>query len=206
VNAKELLIHVPFNQFLSSYCSLTVCVYNSSQNIEGWSDLNTDEDVSKLRESRSTCIELSDDELSDDESACTMQDTTNTDKQQRKTTCWKIMTFENFVKEAWTKIQKLDPMYQPSLVWTEIVSFIKGSYEALNSPNGYLSLEEYEQLGRKMAPMFTGKRRKIYEMFLKYEHFKKQQFFIDEADITRNMYFKYVFFSFYTPVFRQDVL
>ena len=46
--------------------------------------------------------------------------------------------------------------YQPSLIWTEIVSFIKGSVEALQSPTGSLERAQYLELGRKRAPNFMG--------------------------------------------------
>ena len=46
--------------------------------------------------------------------------------------------------------------YQPSLIWTEIVSFIKGSSEALSSDRGYLEMAQYLELGRKRAPNFQG--------------------------------------------------
>lgn len=157
--------------------------------------------MSKLRDGSPGPIELSDDEVSDDssddDSTVMVHREPKTERKQDKSTSQKIMTYGSFVNEAWKKIRKEDSLCHPSLVWTEIVSFIKGSYEALNSPNGYLNLEEYERLGRKMAPMFTGDRKKIYEIFLKYEHFKKENCFIDEADVTRAIYDKCVFLLFY---------
>ena len=51
--------------------------------------------------------------------------------------------------------------YHPSLVWTEIMSFIKGSFAALSQQRGFLDKDNYEQLGRKQAPNFTGSRDKV---------------------------------------------
>lgn len=51
--------------------------------------------------------------------------------------------------------------YHPSLVWTEIMSFIKGSFASLTKRKGHLDKESYEQLGRKQAPNFTGSRDKV---------------------------------------------
>ena len=51
--------------------------------------------------------------------------------------------------------------YHPSLVWMEIMSFLKGSYMALTSERGYLDLDTYHQVGRKEAPNFTGDRQKV---------------------------------------------
>ena len=46
--------------------------------------------------------------------------------------------------------------YHPSLIWTEIISFIKGSVEALQSENGFLERKQYFDLGKKRAPNFLG--------------------------------------------------
>ncbi len=46
--------------------------------------------------------------------------------------------------------------YHPSLIWIEIISFIKGSVEALLSPTGCLERAQYLELGRKRAPNFMG--------------------------------------------------
>ena len=52
--------------------------------------------------------------------------------------------------------EKLAALYHPSLIWTEIVSFIKGSVEALQSTKGFLERDQYMELGRKRAPNFLG--------------------------------------------------
>ena len=55
----------------------------------------------------------------------------------------------------------------------EIVSYIKGSAEALDSPTGKLSLEQYLEVGRKRAPNFTADtRRQVFKIFLQYEREK----------------------------------
>ena len=66
--------------------------------------------------------------------------------------------------------------------------FIKGSFEALSKPNGYLEKPEYFKLGRKRAPNFTYGREDIYAVFLRYEHFKKQHSFFDETDLVHNIF------------------
>jgi hypothetical protein len=53
--------------------------------------------------------------------------------------------------------------YHPSLVWTEIMSFIKGSFASLTKRKGFLDKDSYQQLGRKQAPNFTGSRDKVRE-------------------------------------------
>jgi hypothetical protein len=41
-----------------------------------------------------------------------------------------------------------------ALAWCDIVSYIKGSAEAVRTPTGRLTLEQYQGVGRKRAPNF----------------------------------------------------
>ena len=77
----------------------------------------------------------------------------------------KEVSYEIFL-QLWPEINKPHSGYHPSLVWTEIISFIKGSFEALNTPKGYLSKEQYIDIGRKRAPNFNGERDKVKTIFL----------------------------------------
>lgn len=53
------------------------------------------------------------------------------------------------------------------------MSYIKGSAEAMDTPNGRLSLEQYLEVGRKRAPNFSkDTRRLVYSVYLKYEREK----------------------------------
>ena len=55
----------------------------------------------------------------------------------------------------------------------EVCSFLKGSSEAMDSPDGKLSLDSYLEVGRKRAPNFTADtRREVYPIFAKYEREK----------------------------------
>ncbi len=55
----------------------------------------------------------------------------------------------------------------------EICSFLKGSAEAMDSPDGTLSLERYLDIGRKRAPNFTADtRHEVYPIFERYEREK----------------------------------
>ena len=55
----------------------------------------------------------------------------------------------------------------------EIVSYIKGSAEAMQNPTGKLTLEQYLEVGRKRAPNFTADtRRQVFDVFLQYERDK----------------------------------
>jgi hypothetical protein len=87
---------------------------------------------------------------------------------------------------------------EPSIVFREIVSFIKGSSEALDSADGYLSRAEYLGLGSKMAPTFTkaevdddtsrGGRAEAYDLFLRYEAWKAAYNAYDVMDAVRHIF------------------
>lgn len=102
----------------------------------------------------------------------------------------------------WPNIRKGFEQYHPSLVWMEIISFIKGSYEALVHKNGYLDRRDYILQGKKKAPNFSGERETIYDIFLKYRHFLKQRFWFDEADVVRNIFCRFLIsFKLFTIFF-----
>ncbi|CAL1538728.1 unnamed protein product [Lymnaea stagnalis] len=97
-------------------------------------------------------------------------------------------TYEIF-SEIWPKVtKKIQIDCHPSLVWTEIMSFIKGSFEALYTEKGYLEKNQYLELGRKRAPNFSGDRTQVYEVFLRYHSYKQQHFLFDEADLVFKVY------------------
>ena len=99
------------------------------------------------------------------------------------------VTYQVFKNELWramTQKKKVD--YHPSLVWTEIISFIKGSVESLHNEKRHITLEEYQTIGNKRAPSFTADRKTIYELFLAYECIKRSLGMFDEADVVHHIY------------------
>ena len=99
------------------------------------------------------------------------------------------VTYFVFTSELWPKMTRKTRMQcHPTLVWTEIRSFIKGSAEALHSEDGYLALEEYLELGRKRAPNFTSDREAVYALFQTYQHIKSSLGMFDEADVVHHLY------------------
>ncbi|CAB4029118.1 TPR and ankyrin repeat-containing 1-like [Paramuricea clavata] len=99
------------------------------------------------------------------------------------------ITYQVFKNELWRKMTKKKKVdYHPSLVWTEIISFIKGSVEALHSDSGYITWEEYQTIGKKRASSFTADRETIYELFLAYKRIKRSEGMFDEADVVHNIY------------------
>ncbi|KAK3248344.1 hypothetical protein CYMTET_42187 [Cymbomonas tetramitiformis] len=75
-----------------------------------------------------------------------------------------------------------------TLVWTEIVSFIKGSAEALDAPGGRLGLAEYEALGVKRSPNFVGRREDVYTLYEQYERLKAAARAYDLCDVVSHIH------------------
>ena len=157
--------------------------------IQGWTDGDGPLSILPLLQEDSD-EESDSDEEEEEEGLEDDQDNLNQNRQNRKRIPpRREMTYELFSESIWPHMNKgIGKKYHPSLVWTEIMSFIKGSYEALSKPTGYLEKEEYFYLGRKRAPNFSGEREHIYTLFKRYEHARKQKFLFDETDLVRNVY------------------
>ncbi|XP_060036551.1 TPR and ankyrin repeat-containing protein 1 isoform X2 [Erinaceus europaeus] len=97
------------------------------------------------------------------------------------------VTFEVFTNEIWPKMIKGKTSYNPALIWKEIKSFLKGSFEALSSPEGILTEEAYKKLGRKRSPNFKEDRSKIYNLFCLYQQIRSQKGYFDEEDVLYNL-------------------
>lgn len=94
-----------------------------------------------------------------------------------------FITYSIFANKFWPQMIKGKCPYNPALVWKEIKSFLKGSFEALNSPQGILTEEEYKKLGRKRSPNFKEDRSEIYQLFLRYQQIRSQGGYFDEEDV-----------------------
>ncbi|XP_077160160.1 TPR and ankyrin repeat-containing protein 1 isoform X2 [Paroedura picta] len=97
------------------------------------------------------------------------------------------VTYGVFANEIWPKMVKGKCPYNPALVWKEIKSFLKGSIEALSSPQGILTEEEYKKLGRKRSPNFKEDRSEIYQLFCVYQQIKSRRGYFDEEDLLYNL-------------------
>ena len=136
-----------------------------------------------------------DESSSEDEEDYT--DKGHTIKQQSTTSAsgklWKKVDSTYFCEVLWQKVAKGicdSKKVSPLLVWIEIKSFIKGSFQALQTVNGFLSFNEYCNIGHKMAPNFVGNREMIYKLFEKYEIVKKQMQHrhFDDGDLVFNLF------------------
>ena len=133
------------------------------------------------------------DNESDDEEN-THEEVKATVTRMRSCTKQQEVTSQYFSEKIWPKIgHKCDVKKDtdPLLVWMEIKSFIKGSTQAVESSTGFLTLEEYETLGRKMAVNFAGNREMIYSLFKEYQSYRqkhKSQNLFDECDLLHSIY------------------
>uniref|UniRef100_A0A8C3HIW8 Tetratricopeptide repeat and ankyrin repeat containing 1 n=1 Tax=Chrysemys picta bellii TaxID=8478 RepID=A0A8C3HIW8_CHRPI len=98
-----------------------------------------------------------------------------------------FVTYDVFANEMWPKMMKGKNSYNPALVWKEIKSFLKGSFEALSCPQGKLTEEEYKKLGRKRSPNFKEDRSEIYHLFCLYQQIRSQRGYFDEEDVLYNL-------------------
>ena len=110
----------------------------------------------------------------------------NKDRDPRREITYPVFQFELWPKMKKNSKEKVD--YHPTLVWTEIRSFIKGSAEALLSENGELSLEDYESLGKKKAPNFSADRKVVYDLYRVYQRERSSKRMFDEADLVYNIH------------------
>ena len=150
------------------------------RNVSGWG-----EEDNNLHE---IPVQYSDDE-DEEEIKSKPTATDNQQKAESKLDLRREVTYQVFKNELWrTMMKKKKVDYHPSLVWTEIISFIKGSVESLHSEKCRITLEEYQTIGNKRAPSFTADRETIYELFLAYECIKRSLGMFDEADVVRHIY------------------
>ncbi|XP_053914940.1 TPR and ankyrin repeat-containing protein 1 isoform X2 [Cuculus canorus] len=98
-----------------------------------------------------------------------------------------FVTYNVFANEIWPKMIKGKSLYNPALVWKEIKSFLKGSFEALSCFEGKLTEDQYKKLGRKRSPNFTEDRSEIYQLFCLYEQIRSQRGYFDEEDLLYNL-------------------
>jgi ankyrin repeat protein len=88
-------------------------------------------------------------------------------------------------KKAGKKGQIVERALSPNAVFAEISSIIKGSWEALDSPDGYLSLKDYLALPAKLGA-FAGAsevREEMYELFVKYQIVRDELGCYDWCDV-----------------------
>jgi hypothetical protein len=94
------------------------------------------------------------------------------------------MDFQRFKREVYKDSKNWDGV-DALLIWTIIRSFLKGSVEAIQSPNGQLSECDYtstEKMGRKRCRLRMENRSVVYRAFRLYESFLSDHRLWDDCD------------------------
>lgn len=103
----------------------------------------------------------------------------------------KDVTFERFCSVYWPHLNnKLTANLESSIVYTEIMSVIKGGLTASEvAPNGIFSREDYVALCDSRTSIFDAKKREIiYSIFLQYEKIKMEKGNFDLADLVNDLH------------------
>lgn len=156
--------------------------------LQNWSDKDITEELAQFHNNDENFSDFSSEDDEFQSQGPSEKSKSKIKKKVKKDTQRKLLTYEIFERDIWMKINKKGTNCHASLVWTEIRSFIKGSFAALDSPKGHLNLKQYKEIGRKMAPLFQDDRDLIYEMFELYENVKKNSHYVDEGDVTFNLF------------------
>ncbi|XP_068717953.1 TPR and ankyrin repeat-containing protein 1-like [Montipora capricornis] len=156
--------------------------------IEGWGE---EDNPLQLIPSLETDEESGDEE--GEESTENVRDdevrTKRTGDQKRERDPRREITYQVFKSEIWPQMIKSSKIdYHPTLVWTEIRSFIKGSAEALLGDKGVLTENDYMLLGKKKASNFTADRDVVYKLFQTYQRVRISKGMFDEADLVFNIH------------------
>ncbi|KAI9169144.1 hypothetical protein LWI28_007641 [Acer negundo] len=102
----------------------------------------------------------------------------------------KEVNFDRFSSRYWPHFNaELTRKLDSSLVFTEIISHIKGGLRAMDVGDGRLSREDYVQLSwSRVSTLSTCKREKIYDVFLNYEKMKVKNGEFDLADLVIDLH------------------
>lgn len=97
-------------------------------------------------------------------------------------------------RSLWPKINsKVKTKFDPSLVWLEIITHIKGSMASLRIESesseapSFLSRQEYLNLPRKQSRLDRPTRQVVYDLYERYEELKKKQHYYDAMDLVHSI-------------------
>ncbi|XP_039121412.1 LOW QUALITY PROTEIN: uncharacterized protein LOC120258127 [Dioscorea cayenensis subsp. rotundata] len=104
----------------------------------------------------------------------------------------KEVNFERFVSSYWPHFNnQLTKKLDPSTVFTEISSHIKGGFEGTSSQDVALSREGYILISKKrISTLDVKNRNRIYDIFLQYEKKKKVNGEFDLPDLVMDLHYR----------------
>lgn len=95
------------------------------------------------------------------------------------------LTYTTFQTEYWPRFSEtLTKHLDPALVFSQILGIIKGSEGSLTGDSSFLDLARYEGLTDRVDCTFSAHRKRIYEIFEKYQKIKASRREFDAADRT----------------------
>jgi hypothetical protein len=90
--------------------------------------------------------------------------------------------YDIFAKKFWHTV-RVNGNLSPLAVWTEIYSNIKGSVNSHKFVDLVLPVKEYSELSEKKTFLNSQLRTVVYNIFLQYERWKRQQNGFDFMDV-----------------------
>ncbi|GAY61164.1 hypothetical protein CUMW_207690, partial [Citrus unshiu] len=102
----------------------------------------------------------------------------------------KEVNFERFCSSYWPRFNtQLTKKLDPSRVFTEIISHIKGGLQSIDVADGKLCREDYIRLSEtRVSTLLRSEREKIYEIYEKYEQMKMRNGEFDLADLVNDLH------------------
>lgn len=102
----------------------------------------------------------------------------------------KEVKYESFSSSYWPHFSSnLTKSLDPSRVFTEIISIIKGGLQAIEETDGKLSREEYVQISEaRTSSLSSNDRGMVYDIFNSYEKMKMEKGEFDIADFVINLH------------------
>ncbi|XP_071695484.1 uncharacterized protein [Rutidosis leptorrhynchoides] len=103
---------------------------------------------------------------------------------------FKDVTYKRFCSNYWPHLNnKLTKNLDPSSVFTEIMSVIKGQLTSIKAPNGILSRDDYISLSDGRVSIYPADKREIiYDIFCQYEKYKVENGNFDLADLVNDLH------------------
>ncbi|KAK9185221.1 hypothetical protein WN943_025576 [Citrus x changshan-huyou] len=102
----------------------------------------------------------------------------------------KEVNFERFCSSYWPRFNtQLTKKLDPSRVFTEIISHIRGGLQSIDVADGKLCREEYIRLSEtRVSTLLRSEREKIYEIYENYEQMKMRNGEFDLADLVNDLH------------------
>ncbi|KAF3432421.1 hypothetical protein FNV43_RR27161 [Rhamnella rubrinervis] len=104
----------------------------------------------------------------------------------------KEVNYERFSSSYWPHFNsQLTKNLDPSRVFTEIISYIKGGLQSMDAFGGKLNREDYNLLSERRASSLSKQKREIiYDIFQIYEKMKMENGEYDLADFVNDLHFR----------------